>query len=187
MAPPDGLPASSSAAPVAASAVPVAAAMPAAAVAAAMPAAAAAKTSRTAKRNAMKRTASKKRAAESSAASAETGAKKQKKKRPAVSIAASANSDVLPVLFEDDHLIALNKPPGLLCHPSPGHWESGTIVHELAGRQRTPGFSAIPQAMLEARLGTFVDTSPAAPSPSRSTQPPHTPSTKIGGLVCSSL
>lgn len=118
----------------------------------AAPAAAATKISRTAKRNAMKR-AAKKRAAES-AAPAEAGAKKQKRKRSdrAVGAAVSADSGVLQVLFEDEHLIALNKPPGLLCHPSPGHWESGTVVHGLAARQRTPAFSPIPEIMLEARL-----------------------------------
>ena len=36
----------------------------------------------------------------------------------------------LDVLFEDDDLIALNKPPGLVVHPAPGH-ETGTLVHAL--------------------------------------------------------
>ena len=34
------------------------------------------------------------------------------------------------VLFEDEHLIALNKPPGLVVHPAPGH-SQGTLVHGL--------------------------------------------------------
>ncbi|MCX7819992.1 MAG: RluA family pseudouridine synthase [Kiritimatiellae bacterium] len=36
----------------------------------------------------------------------------------------------LNVLFEDRHLIVLDKPPGLVIHPAPGH-ESGTLVHAL--------------------------------------------------------
>jgi 23S rRNA pseudouridine1911/1915/1917 synthase len=53
----------------------------------------------------------------------------------------------LAVLYEDDDLIALNKPPGLVVHPAPGH-RTGTLVHgllhhcrglaEVGGRQR-PG------------------------------------------------
>lgn len=45
----------------------------------------------------------------------------------------------LEVLFEDEHLIILNKPAGLVVHPAPGHY-SGTLVnallhhcHDLAG------------------------------------------------------
>ncbi|NJR69188.1 MAG: RluA family pseudouridine synthase, partial [Synechococcales cyanobacterium CRU_2_2] len=36
----------------------------------------------------------------------------------------------LDVLFEDDHLIIINKPVGMVIHPSPGH-RSGTLVHAL--------------------------------------------------------
>ncbi len=36
----------------------------------------------------------------------------------------------LEILFEDDHLLAVNKPPGLVTHPAPGHW-TGTFVHAL--------------------------------------------------------
>jgi 23S rRNA pseudouridine1911/1915/1917 synthase len=36
----------------------------------------------------------------------------------------------LDVLFEDEHLIAINKPPGLVVHPAPGHIH-GTLVHGL--------------------------------------------------------
>ena len=36
----------------------------------------------------------------------------------------------LDVVFEDDHLIVINKPTGLVVHPSPGH-ESGTLVNAL--------------------------------------------------------
>jgi len=45
----------------------------------------------------------------------------------------------LSVLFEDAHLIVIDKPAGLVVHPAPGHWR-GTLVnallhhcHDLAG------------------------------------------------------
>ncbi len=36
----------------------------------------------------------------------------------------------LDIVFEDDHLIVLNKPAGLVVHPAPGH-ASGTLVNAL--------------------------------------------------------
>ncbi|MBW4513958.1 MAG: RluA family pseudouridine synthase [Timaviella obliquedivisa GSE-PSE-MK23-08B] len=36
----------------------------------------------------------------------------------------------LDILYEDDHLIILNKPVGLVVHPAPGH-EGGTLVNAL--------------------------------------------------------
>lgn len=36
----------------------------------------------------------------------------------------------LDILYEDDALLVLNKPPGLVVHPAPGHW-SGTLVNAL--------------------------------------------------------
>ena len=36
----------------------------------------------------------------------------------------------LDILYEDEHLLILNKPAGLVVHPAPGH-ESGTLVHAL--------------------------------------------------------
>ena len=36
----------------------------------------------------------------------------------------------LAVLYEDEHLLAINKPPGLVVHPSPGH-DAGTLVNAL--------------------------------------------------------
>jgi 23S rRNA pseudouridine1911/1915/1917 synthase len=44
--------------------------------------------------------------------------------------------DVLPeniplnVVFEDDHMVVLNKPPGLVVHPAPGNY-TGTLVNAL--------------------------------------------------------
>src|SRR5207245_5457037 len=36
----------------------------------------------------------------------------------------------LDMLFEDDWLVAINKPPGMVVHPSKGHW-SGTLAAAL--------------------------------------------------------
>jgi len=36
----------------------------------------------------------------------------------------------LDVLYEDEHLIVINKSPGLVVHPAPGHFQ-GTLVHAL--------------------------------------------------------
>jgi 23S rRNA pseudouridine1911/1915/1917 synthase len=41
----------------------------------------------------------------------------------------------LAVLFEDDHLLALDKPPGVVVHPAPGHRE-GTLINALLWRAR---------------------------------------------------
>ena len=39
----------------------------------------------------------------------------------------------LTIAYEDEHLLVVDKPAGLVVHPSPGH-ASGTLVHGLAGR-----------------------------------------------------
>lgn len=36
----------------------------------------------------------------------------------------------LDILYEDDYLVIVNKPPGLVVHPAPGNW-SGTLVNGL--------------------------------------------------------
>ncbi|GMA17546.1 RluA family pseudouridine synthase [Deinococcus metallilatus] len=43
----------------------------------------------------------------------------------------------LDVLYEDDHLIAVNKPPGMVTHPAPSV-TSGTLVNALLGRMTLP-------------------------------------------------
>ena len=37
----------------------------------------------------------------------------------------------LDILFEDEHIIAVNKPPGMVVHPARGHW-SGTLASALS-------------------------------------------------------
>lgn len=39
----------------------------------------------------------------------------------------------LDVVFEDAHILVINKPAGLVVHPAPGHW-SGTLMNALLGR-----------------------------------------------------
>src|SRR5699024_2821625 len=36
----------------------------------------------------------------------------------------------IPIIYEDDDLLAFDKPPGLVTHPAPGH-ERGTLVNAL--------------------------------------------------------
>jgi 23S rRNA pseudouridine1911/1915/1917 synthase len=44
----------------------------------------------------------------------------------------------LDVVFEDDDVLVVDKPAGLVVHPSPGHW-SGTLVNALLARDTTYG------------------------------------------------
>jgi 23S rRNA pseudouridine1911/1915/1917 synthase len=39
----------------------------------------------------------------------------------------------LRIAFEDEHLLVVDKPAGIVVHPAPGH-ASGTLVHGLVGR-----------------------------------------------------
>lgn len=49
---------------------------------------------------------------------------------PAQPTAATPEAIPLDVLYEDDHLAAINKPPGMVVHPAPGQWR-GTLVNAL--------------------------------------------------------
>ena len=44
----------------------------------------------------------------------------------------------LEILYEDDALLLLNKPAGLVVHPAPGHW-AGTLVNALLHHFQTSG------------------------------------------------
>jgi 23S rRNA pseudouridine1911/1915/1917 synthase len=39
----------------------------------------------------------------------------------------------VPVSYEDEHLLVVDKPAGMVVHPAPGNW-SGTLVNALLGR-----------------------------------------------------
>jgi len=44
----------------------------------------------------------------------------------------------LEIFFEDDHLLVLNKPAGIVVHPAPGNW-TGTLVNALLHHFQTSG------------------------------------------------
>ena len=48
----------------------------------------------------------------------------------------------LAVVYEDDDLLVVDKPAGLVVHPSPGH-DSGTLVHALLGRRGATEYGGI--------------------------------------------
>ena len=49
---------------------------------------------------------------------------------------------VLAIAYEDDDLLIVDKPAGLVVHPSPGH-DTGTLVHALLGRQAGAEYGGI--------------------------------------------
>ncbi|MCM2251394.1 MAG: RluA family pseudouridine synthase [Ramlibacter sp.] len=55
----------------------------------------------------------------------------------------------LNVVFEDEHLLVVDKPAGLVVHPAPGHW-SGTLLNGLLGRDA--GAMLLPRAGIVHRL-----------------------------------
>jgi 23S rRNA pseudouridine1911/1915/1917 synthase len=55
----------------------------------------------------------------------------------------------LSVVFEDEHLLVINKPVGLVVHPAPGNW-SGTLLNGLLARY--PGAANVPRAGIVHRL-----------------------------------
>jgi 23S rRNA pseudouridine1911/1915/1917 synthase len=55
----------------------------------------------------------------------------------------------LAVLYEDDHLLVIDKPVGLVVHPAPGNW-SGTLLNGLLARD--PAASLLPRAGIVHRL-----------------------------------
>lgn len=55
----------------------------------------------------------------------------------------------LVVVHEDEHLLILDKPAGLVVHPAPGHW-SGTLLNGLLAHHR--GAADLPRAGIVHRL-----------------------------------
>lgn len=55
----------------------------------------------------------------------------------------------LEVVFEDEHLLVLNKPAGLVVHPAPGNW-SGTLLNGLLARDTQA--AQLPRAGIVHRL-----------------------------------
>ena len=55
----------------------------------------------------------------------------------------------LDVVFQDEHLIVINKPAGLVVHPAPGNW-SGTLLNGLLAHD--PAIVLVPRAGIVHRL-----------------------------------
>ena len=55
----------------------------------------------------------------------------------------------LDIVFEDSHLLVINKPAGLVVHPAPGNW-SGTLLNGLLAY--APEFADLPRAGIVHRL-----------------------------------
>ncbi|MDQ6880861.1 MAG: RluA family pseudouridine synthase [Pseudomonadota bacterium] len=55
----------------------------------------------------------------------------------------------LDVLFQDDHLLVVNKPAGVVVHPAPGNW-SGTLLNGLLAHDGQAGL--LPRAGIVHRL-----------------------------------
>jgi 23S rRNA pseudouridine1911/1915/1917 synthase len=56
---------------------------------------------------------------------------------------------VLAIVHEDAHLLVVDKPPGLVVHPAPGHWQ-GTLLNGLLAHHA--GALALPRAGIVHRL-----------------------------------
>jgi 23S rRNA pseudouridine1911/1915/1917 synthase len=65
------------------------------------------------------------------------------------SLAFRAEPMTLAVVFEDAHLMVVNKPAGLVVHPAAGHW-SGTLLNGLLAHHA--GAAALPRAGIVHRL-----------------------------------
>jgi 23S rRNA pseudouridine1911/1915/1917 synthase len=55
----------------------------------------------------------------------------------------------LPIVFEDEHLLVVDKPAGLVVHPAAGHW-TGTLLNGLLAHVR--GAAALPRGGIVHRL-----------------------------------
>ncbi|OHX17138.1 RluA family pseudouridine synthase, partial [Chromobacterium sphagni] len=55
----------------------------------------------------------------------------------------------LPIVFEDEHILVINKPAGLVVHPASGNW-SGTLLNGLL--HHCPSLAGVPRAGIVHRL-----------------------------------
>jgi 23S rRNA pseudouridine1911/1915/1917 synthase len=67
----------------------------------------------------------------------------------AESLAYRAEALPLQIVHEDDHLLVIDKPAGLVVHPAPGHW-SGTLLNALLAHHA--GAAGLPRAGIVHRL-----------------------------------
>jgi len=68
----------------------------------------------------------------------------------------------LQILFEDEHLLVLNKPAGLVVHPAPGNW-SGTLLNGLLAHH--PVAAQLPRAGIVHRRPAFTVDAPIGRDP----------------------
>lgn len=70
--------------------------------------------------------------------------------QPAPGDASHGPEDIpLQVVFEDDHILVIDKPAGLVVHPGSGNW-SGTLLNALL--RHAPQLSGVPRAGIVHRL-----------------------------------
>lgn len=70
--------------------------------------------------------------------------------QPAPGDASHGREDIpLQVVFEDDHILVIDKPAGLVVHPGSGNW-SGTLLNALL--RHAPQLSGVPRAGIVHRL-----------------------------------
>jgi 23S rRNA pseudouridine1911/1915/1917 synthase len=60
-----------------------------------------------------------------------------------------AEAIALPIIYEDEHLLVIDKPAGLVVHPGSGNW-SGTMMNALL--HHAPQLAAVPRAGIVHRL-----------------------------------
>ena len=68
---------------------------------------------------------------------------------PAQSLAFRPQAMALAIVHQDEHLLVLHKPAGLVVHPAPGHW-SGTLLNGLLAHD--PAAAQLPRAGIVHRL-----------------------------------
>ena len=66
-----------------------------------------------------------------------------------VEISEQAEAIALPIVFEDEHLLVIDKPAGLVVHPGSGNW-SGTMMNALL--HHAPHLAEVPRAGIVHRL-----------------------------------
>jgi 23S rRNA pseudouridine1911/1915/1917 synthase len=71
---------------------------------------------------------------------------------PATQLDLTPEAILLDILYEDEHLIIINKPAGMVVHPAPGH-PTGTLVHALLAHcDRLAGIGGVERPGIVHRL-----------------------------------
>ncbi|MEG1455970.1 MAG: RluA family pseudouridine synthase, partial [Comamonas sp.] len=90
------------------------------------------------------------RVVEKAALKVKAGDQLQIEMRPTLQSQAFQPEDLpIDVVYEDAHLLVINKAPGMVVHPAPGNW-SGTLLKALLARD--PGAAVVPRAGIVHRL-----------------------------------